>query len=44
MVQYNNKKIMEIANMADLVVCNFDETDYFVWKGSIIQETIEKDH
>ena len=44
MVQYHNEKIMEIANMADLIVCNLDEIEAFAGKGSNIQETMEKAH
>ena len=44
MVQFHNEKIMEIANMADLIVCNLEEIEALGGKGSTIQETVEKAH
>ena len=44
MVQAHNEKVMEIANMCDILVCNMEEIEVFAGKGSNFQETFEKAH
>ena len=42
MVEFHNDKMLEIANMADIIVCNKEEIEAFGGKAGNFQETLEK--